>query len=689
MGNSAERDVLINLKLVADPKNKSTANAVASQAESIVTAGDVAYKKLQGIAEKTHVQIIQIQAASAVIQVKTDELQIEERMRMLEDLSKRSIELQEKLTAGIKSESEKRGKAQEAADKKAVKESQETAKKLKKAQEAYVAGRQKAYESAVVVIKGLADIAEGAAKMGLVSEENFEKFAKNINMIEDGISVFKAMTDVIWKSREALVAMGTATLAQAEANGILNASKIAGGMTGTGSTSVSSTATNVINAGGGVLATKAASGATTVGSSVIVWKTAAAAGAKAFAGLAIVVGKVMAVAYALTEVLQAGGRAIEWATGMNWSWTESITGAGLSAREAGKQLDESNKKIEAAEKRKQKLLYERAKFEDREAKRAGFSSDMLKANDAVEDARLGGGVSDIDKERIAALRDVQRAEKAIAEEKKLQEERIASGHFKSNKNRVRVARDLEKAQERMLEAEKSRLKSIMDQKKLVNEQIKAEKEKIQVGKDAMKTEQQRIRETIGRMTIPDREIAKEISDKKSRGEQLNRRDIMELERLGIAGDHASNFYANLGAQSGADSISAGLNLNNKLKTVEESETNVAEFERTKLALTAREDQYRAATITQAEVFERATHTRVAEASEEQDILIDDLPGYRKPEEIGKAAQQAAADGSDAVEKATMEVVGALQDTFGSMKKSLEDIKKKVDENNLKKKAYKQ
>lgn len=687
MGSSAERDVLINLKLVADPKNKSTANAVASQADSIVTAGDVAYKKLQGIAEKTYVQIIQIQAASAVIQVKTDELQIEERMRMLEDLSKRSIELQEKLTAGIKSESEKRRKAQEAADKKTIKEAQETAQKLKKAQEAYVAGRQKAYESAVVVIKGLADIAEGAAKMGLVSEENFAKFEKNINMIEDGISVFKAMTDVIWKSREALVAMGTATLAQAEANGILNASKIAGGVTGAGSSSVSSTATNVINAGGGVLATNAASGATTVGSSVIAWKTAAAAGAKAFAGMAIVVGKVIAVAYALTEVLQAGGRAIEWATGMNWSWTESITGAGLSAREAGKQLDESNKKTEAAEKRKQKLLDERAKFEDREAKRAEFSKDMLKANDAVEDARLGGGVSDIDKERNAALRDVQRAEKAVAEEKKLQEERIASGLFTSDKNRVRVARDLEKAQKRMLAAEKSRLKSIMDQKKLVSEQIKAEKEKIQVGKDAMKSEQQKIREKFGRLKSHQREELREISNKKSRGEQLNRRDIQTLERYGLAGDHASNYYANLGAQYGADSFASGLNLNNKLKTVKESETNVAEFERTKLALTAQEDQSWAATIRQAEKSKRATHARVAKASEEQDILIDDLPGYRKPEEIGNAAQQAAADGSDAVEKATMEVVGALNDTFGSMKKSLEDMKKEIEKNKIRERAH--
>lgn len=205
MDNTAKRDVLINLKLVADPSNQTTANAVASQTDTIVVAGDKAYTKLQSIAEKTHSQIEEVHAASSDLQVKTEKFNTEVRIGYLEDLAERAIELEEKRAASTKAAEEKRQKSIEEANKKAVKTAEETAKKLKAAQETTIAGRQKAYKSAVAMIQGLADIADGAAKLGLVSEENSEKFAKNSRMVLESVKIFKGFTNVIWNGREALI----------------------------------------------------------------------------------------------------------------------------------------------------------------------------------------------------------------------------------------------------------------------------------------------------------------------------------------------------------------------------------------------------------------------------------------------------------------------------------------------------
>ncbi|WP_298869233.1 hypothetical protein [uncultured Gimesia sp.] len=674
MGNGAERDVIIKLKLVADSSNQATAKIVAGQAKTVVTAGNANYKKLEKIAIDQSNKLTRMGKSQAELQVQIAKLSTTEQFEAHKKLTERIIDLLEKQTASQETEGEKRVRLADKANKKAEKAAKKHAEKLKAAQEAVVAGHQKANESAVVVVQGLADMVEGAAKLGLVSEENFEKFTKNFNMVQDGIKVFKGFTDVIWKSREGLVALGTATKAQAAANEILAVSnnKVA-------ASSVVAGASGTATAGSGAVAT----GAKTAGTGI-----AMIAGVKVLAALALAAAELASIALVLAEGFLAITRGIEWLIGASWDWNESILVAGDSYLRAAEDAEEAQKKTEAAEKRKQKLLEARSKFEDDEAKRAGFSRDMINANDAVEDARQGGGVSDVDKERIAALRDVQRAEKAVAEEKKIQEERIAAGHFQSIKNRVRVTADLEKAQGRMLAAEQNRLKSIMDQKNLIGEQIKAEKEKIQIGKDAMKSEQQRIRERFGRLSAADQERAKEIGKKKAGGQELSRRDIQELERLGLAGDHASNFYAKVGAQSGADEVSANLTLVKKKKEQTDSETKMKELERQELSKTAQADQAQASVIKQAEDMARTTHKKVEQSAEAQNLSHEDLPGYRKPADIGKDAQQAAADGSDAVEKASMEVVGALGDTFGSMKKSLEDMKKEIEKNKLLEKAYK-
>ncbi|MCH9655284.1 MAG: hypothetical protein K0U86_11740 [Planctomycetes bacterium] len=673
MGNGAERDVLIKLKLVADSNNQAKAKIVAGQAKSVVTAGNASYKKLEKIANDNSKKLTRIGKTQAELIVQIAKLSTAEQLEAHKKLTERIIDLLEKQTASQETEGEKRVRLADKANKKAEKAAKKHAEKLKAAQEAVVAGHQKANESAVVVVQGLADLVEGAANLGLVSEENFEKFTKNFNMVQDGIKVFKGFTDVIWKSREGLVALGTATKAQAAANEILAASnnKVA-------ASSAVAGASGTATAGSGAVAT----GAKAAGTGI-----AMIAGVKVLAALTLAAAELASIALVLAEGFLAIARGIEWLIGASWDWNESILVAGDSYLRAAEQAEEAQKKTEAAEKRKQKLLEARSKFEDDEAKRAGFSRDMIHANVAVDDARQGG-VSDIDKERIAALRDVQRAEKAVAEEKKIQEERIAAGHFASLKNRVRVTADLEKAQGRMLVAEQNRLKSIMDQKNLIAEQINAEKEKIQIGKDAMKSEQQRIRERFGRLSAADQERAKEIGKKKAGGQELSRRDIQELERLGLAGDHASNFFANAGRQAGADSVAADLTLVKKNEEQADSETNLKKLEREELARSAKEDQQRAAVISRAETKAQTTQNRVSLSAEEQGLHHEDLPGFRKPAAMGKAVQQAAADGSDAVEKASMEVVGALGDTFGSMRKGLEDMKKEVEKNKLLEKAYK-
>ncbi|QDT30486.1 hypothetical protein Enr10x_58520 [Gimesia panareensis] len=320
----AQRNVIISLKLTGDPNNQNIAKQVNSQvldAEKVRTQViETEAKKRSDTAklESRERERILLEAAKEAEKKQKEQAKAEaaaqkelERSRLkaekeaqkerdaIAKAEARELEhnLREKVKAAERAEKE-RVKAANLASKKAIaiqqeeadnladilnakvknqqKEAQAVSKyresiddKIKETNKLYAESKQRANEAAMIAVQGLADIVKGSAKLGLVSEDNLQKFLKLYDIVQEGISVFKGASDVWWKGREALIALSSATKAQVAANELLAASNsiVAG----------SQTAGAI---GGGTVA-----GGTALGGLAVAGTTAAVAAAVVAAGL--------------------------------------------------------------------------------------------------------------------------------------------------------------------------------------------------------------------------------------------------------------------------------------------------------------------------------------------------------------------------------------------------------------------
>lgn len=125
----AQRNVIISLKLVGDPKNQATAGVVASQVLSVVTAGNKAYEELRNISGNIQKQITSLQKVQSGLRVNLERKEQSARVALLEDAFVKLTNIEEKRTQAIETEDKKREKKQKAALKKQLKEAEELAKK--------------------------------------------------------------------------------------------------------------------------------------------------------------------------------------------------------------------------------------------------------------------------------------------------------------------------------------------------------------------------------------------------------------------------------------------------------------------------------------------------------------------------------------------------------------------------------
>jgi|GEM_PF-1857384 len=693
MSDTVERTVVISLKLAADPKSKATAEAVASLADSVTTAGMESYAKMNAYAEKTMAAITEVQSVQAGIRVDLDIQENSKRIDASQELLARLVALEEKRTEAKKTEDQRQKKLDQTQLKNELKDLEEKEKalkehndKLKKAEESRVASQQKANESAVVAIQVLADMTEAAAKMGLVSEDNSEKFARKFLIIQDGVRFFKGLTDVIWKTTDGLIELGTTTLAQVAKNELLAASNTKVGATAGAASAVAAT-------GSAVTATTSAVAAgtgTAVGAGSGV---AAIAGAKVVAVMALAAAELFVVAGVLAEALQAVVRGITGLFGVSWDWTESITMAIFSYRDASEKNEENEKKVTEEEKRRLSKLDSLKRFEDRETKVAGYRQDLTNADNVIAEAKAASTSVDDPKneglrDRIVALRDVRAAENAILDDRKKQEERLASGQFQSSKNRERVTKMLEDAQARLLTAEKNRLRVIQSQKKAVEDQLKSEREKLQVAKDATKTEKQRLLEQYGRLSAEQKSRVNEISSKKASGKKLSRQDNELLDEVNFAGDITSNYYANQGIKAGGNQAINNLGLLDSQKAEEEkARAKEAELQEEKRRLAAQEDQRHAAVIAAAERQKKIVSERITHNADAEGVNLDGLPELDQSGSQVKEIERVAAEASDNITQQSMEVSAAIGTALDAMTNGLDDLKRTIEKRTIKEGAY--
>jgi hypothetical protein len=712
---AAERSVIITLKLQPDAQNQAIAALTSSQAQSVVTAGNEAYEKLQAVHEESMKRITEVQKVQTGLRNDIDEHEQNTRIGRMEHILSKLTTLEEQRTQALETEEQKREKIRLANIKKQEKEAKELAKKLEEAEKTRIEGRQKANEAAVVAVQGMADMVEGAAKLGLVSEQNFEKFAKYFLMIKEGIRVVKGFSDTIWKSYEALVELGKATKAAATANEILAASQGKAGVVSAGS-------------GAAQVAGSSVGTASKVGGGVAAGGTLAV-GAKVAAGLALAAAELIAFAAVLAEIIQAVGRLVKWIGGWEQGgWTESTFWATGEMRDEQKKLEQNQKRTDAAERKLQKLIESRAKFEDEESKKAALAGDLRASRNEVRDAYSGAGYSvdpatNYEQARVRALEEVKVAEQAILNDRKTQEDRISKGQWASVQNRERVMKQLEESQGNLVQLEKDRLKVIADQKQQIKEQLKAEKEKVQVAQDALKSEKQQLLERYGRLDNAQRNRVDEISRKPAA--QRTRQDIKDLEDAGLAGDIGANYYAKIGAGAGGNSVLNNLGLlNQQEKEVEKARKKEEEKQRELARQKSLEDQVQARYQDEAERRHRIVNQRVGLSAEIQGVREEDIAGYQNGQpsvvqEIQKgndnlarqsaevvnalnantqamqeslakmrdAIQSVSAEGSDNINQLTLEIVRSLGANLSAMNEALEDMKKEIDKNRAKKKAY--
>lgn len=453
-----QRNVVIQLGLAADPKNEATAKLVESQAKSVVTAGGKAYDELRVIASNAQKQINEIHKIQTGIRLDIDRQLLSDQIALqgkildkLVSLEERKTDLMEKAAADRqKALDDAEQKRQDAAEKKRLKTVKKLQKKIEDIERSRIENSQKANESAVAAVQGIADMVEGMAKLGLVSEENYETFAKNFDMIQEGIRVFKGFTDVIWKGREALIALSAVTNGQTTANNLMavSAARAAtaqgagaagtGGARGAGSAALGVGTDLAIGAGGARLAAG--------GSSVL-------GGAKVLAGATASAATLIGVAVAGAEAIQFVRQQIQGVSDA----TESPVGALYKFSDAVDDAVEASKKTAKKLKERDELYEERKFYTSERTTQIGLQGQIRASRNRVGDAYgIAGketGIQNAERVRLEAIREVMAAEEELADQQRFDQQRSEQGFQRANELRLKLLSDQEEAQKRLYDAE--------------------------------------------------------------------------------------------------------------------------------------------------------------------------------------------------------------------------------------------
>lgn len=620
----AQRNVIISLKLAADPKNQATADLVVRQAQNVSVAG--------------------------VNSLRNEE---EEHTRTEAGKTKVHAEQSNKRIDKALKEKEKREKA-----------AKELTNKIREAEKTRVESHQKANEAGLVAVQGLADMAEGAAKLGLVTEENFETFARHFVIIQSGMQVFKGATDLFWKGREALIALSAATNAQTAANNLMAAS-------------------NVRVAGTGVAGAAGGRGAGIAGQAV----AGVAGGAAVKGGSALGGGVVLAKLGGLLAIAAAGGLALHdtlkaVASGFDKAalHSDTMTGAILGWIEAANEAEESTKQLAKAEQNRQALIRERTKVEqivtdriDLQGQHRGAGN---RANEAVAFAAGESNIEQADRLRLDAIREVRAAEQEIIEQRNLAELRQEKGRFNSQKLAVKVLKDLESAQGRLLDADKNRLSVLRQQNEATAAQLKDERIKLVTLQEAKRLEDQSLRAKLGQFSPGLQKRTIEIAEKIKAGEQINRRDVAILQEAGVGQKQINDFFENKGRGVAGSSTFTEV-FGTKSRAIKEAEFN--ERDTRKKLISGQKEESAAGTQVEssAALFKQFNEVRVKQEAVLKGVLKEQFDGLNQ-ENLIQNIQQAAADAADAINQQGMVTINSIQSMQEVMINSHQEMQKQFD-----------
>lgn len=538
----AQRNVVIQLSLVANPKNESVAGKMIKTFAEIETAAIKAAKAAADIRVKISEKELKKREQFNNELLNSINRLGEESLKETQKTNKKVVSQLRKITKRMKKiwqslEDAKTDKTKKESDKreKCLENEAKASEKLKAAYKKQIESQQKATEAGLAALQGVMDLTEGLANLGLMSDENFKKFEQGFQKIEAGYKALKGFTELVWKSREALIALSEATKAQATANTLLSA--------GNTKLPLLQRVAQISGTGAGASAIAGGVGTNIAGGAI----GSALAGAAALTGIAIV----------LHEGLKLLASGLFGAS----ENTETLTGAILGWKKAADGAAKSTENLQKAEKKKQRKELQRDLFTERAAQEAGYRS-SVRGTAALQDRisyELAGGSSNpldsAERARIEALREVKAAEQELLEFREAEKEHIANEGFASAEGQLRVARQLEEANRNLIDADRQRLSVLMDQKKVAEDQVKASKDEIKAAQDA----QNSVHQNFAGLSKYKQGRLREIDEKVRAGGNLTERDIRFLERTpGYGSDVVRDYRSRQGIAAGSQSVAETL-----------------------------------------------------------------------------------------------------------------------------------
>ncbi len=233
----AQRNVVIQLSLVANPKNESVAGKMIKTSAEIETAAIKASKAAADIRVKISEKELKKREQFNNELLNSINRLGEERLKETQETNKKVVGQLRKITKRMKKiweslEDAKTDKTKKESDKreKCLENEAKASEKLKAAYKKQIESQQKATEAGLAALQGAMDLTEGLANLGLMSDENFKKFEQGFQKIEAGYKALKGFTELVWKGREAIVAMRESQEALAKTQALLAAAPVPAGI---------------------------------------------------------------------------------------------------------------------------------------------------------------------------------------------------------------------------------------------------------------------------------------------------------------------------------------------------------------------------------------------------------------------------------------------------------------------------
>lgn len=549
MANSAERDVILRLKVVPDKGAEAAVNktiqaiergedragkASAKRADASQKAADKAAAAAEKAAEKAAIAAEKAAAREAAAAERVSKAAQRERERQAREAERtydrEATAAQRAYSRIMRSQEQERAQVDSLTDQR----------------HAYgVASKQAGLDAA----EGAITAARGFAELGLLSEESTDKLLRKLIAVKAGFDVLQGGFK-IWKGLiEWIDATTKATQAAAAAQEILNAAQARGAVTGAakaGGAAASAAGSAAAGAAGSAAGTAAVSGG--IG-----------AAAAAFKGLGVVLGKVAVAAtaaLAINELVAYLGRI----AGFDW---ESPTLAFMSWSKASKDLEASEERLAKAESdraKRQEAIAKKA--EDQRAFDAlirsaeAMQAQMSDLSNAMDEGTAAGVARrKADAEGLAG-REAGRLGVEQADFRQSQ----ASGGIASRAGIESANERVVAAQQRVVDIQREQVKLAQDALRNKQDSVRAAEQEVQVAKKAVAEERARYQTTLARFgALKETEQAelRAIAARVKAGEQISAQEAKFLQGTGIGGAVAEKALASAGgAAGGADVLSA-------------------------------------------------------------------------------------------------------------------------------------